>query len=86
MHAATPWAVHKAGKSLVWVINETRTVATVPVRYDHTELDLREQHATALLISSAPDLLYAAQAALSNSKDATRLLQRSIAKATGGNA
>lgn len=86
MHAATPWAVHQAGKHLVWVVNEARAVATVPVRYDPTESDLREQHATARLISSAPDLLYAAQAALANSKDAAKLLQRSIHKATGGNA
>lgn len=86
MHAPSPWAIHHAGKNLVWVINETRTVATVPVRYDHTESDLREQHATARLISSAPDLLHAAQAALSKHQDAATLLKRSVAKATGGNA
>lgn len=81
-HAPGPWEVHQAGKNLLWVINEHRTVATVPVRYDAQEADLREQHATARLISGAPDLLKAAHAALAKHQDAEHLLRHSIAKAS----
>lgn len=56
-HSSAPWKVHYATKRDIWVVNDTRTVGTVSLQYDHNEADLREAHANALLIASSPTLL-----------------------------